>query len=270
MGAKRGSPADTPPTVEELFDLASCVALVTGAGRGIGAAIARRFGEAGAAVAVHYRSSADGAQALVDGLCRDGGRAVALAAELTDGRQVEHLVAQVVEHLGRLDILINNAGIYPLSLLTEMAETEWDAVIDANLKSVFLATQAAARIMIAQGEGGAIVNVASVEGLSPAPAHSHYTSAKAGVLMHTRSAALELGSENIRVNAVSPGLIWRQGLEEEWPEGVQRWRDTAPLGRLGRPEEVADACLFLASPAARWITGTTLLVDGGVLARPVF
>ena len=124
--------------------------------------------------------------------------------------------------------------------------------------------------MIEKGCGGAIVNIASVEGETPAPMHSHYTSAKAGTLMHTRSAALELGPHGIRVNAVSPGLIWREGIEEGWPEGVERWKETAPLGRLGMPDEVADACLFLASPTARWISGASLAVDGGILARSVF
>ncbi|MDQ4078313.1 MAG: SDR family oxidoreductase, partial [Chloroflexota bacterium] len=124
--------------------------------------------------------------------------------------------------------------------------------------------------MIEQGAGGAIVNIASIEAERPAPLHAHYNAAKGGVLMYTRSAALELGPHGIRVNAVSPGLIWREGIEEQWPEGVARWREAAPLTRLGRPEDVADACLFLASPAARWISGTNLVVDGGVLVRPAF
>jgi NAD(P)-dependent dehydrogenase (short-subunit alcohol dehydrogenase family) len=246
------------------------VALVTGAGRGIGAAIARRLADAGAAVAVHYRSSADGAARVVESIAGSGGQAMKVMADVTRAAEVRELLAAVRGALGRLDILVNNAGAYPLSLLTEMSEAEWDAVIDANLKSVFLCTRAAARIMIEQGDGGAIVNIASIEGESPAPMHSHYTSAKAATLMHTRSSALELGQHGIRVNAVSPGLIWRRGLEEDWPEGVERWRATAPLGRLGMPEDVADACLFLVSPGASWITGAALTVDGGVLARPVF
>jgi NAD(P)-dependent dehydrogenase (short-subunit alcohol dehydrogenase family) len=152
-----------------------------------------------------------------------------------------------------------------------MSEEEWDRVVDTNLKSVFLGTQAAARQMKGQDPpGGAIVNIASIEGESPAPLHSHYNAAKAGVIMHTRAAALELGPHGIRVNSVSPGLIWRPGIEEDWPEGVEHWQQAAPLTRLGRPEDVADACLFLASPAARWITGANLRVDGGVLSRPAF
>jgi NAD(P)-dependent dehydrogenase (short-subunit alcohol dehydrogenase family) len=219
--------------VAELLDLTGRSALVTGGGRGIGAAIARRLGEAGAAVVVNFRTSADGAS-------------------------------------GGLDLLVNNAGIYPVSTLLEMDEEEWDAVVDANLKSVHLCTRTAAAWMIEQGKGGAIVNIASIEGHAPAPMHAHYDAAKAGVIMHTRSAAQELGPHGIRVNAVSPGLIHAEGIEEAWPEGVQRWLDAVPLGRMGRRVEVADACLFLASPAAGWITGAVLPVDGGVLSRPVF
>ena len=256
--------------IDKLLDLSGKSVLVTGAGRGIGAGIARRFAEAGAAVVVNYRASAAGAEAVAQEIRDAGGTVAAIQADVTRRAQVEHLVAATVSAHGGLDILINNAGIYPVSTLVEMPEEEWDAVVDANLKSVHLATQAAAARMIEAGTGGAIVNIASVEGHSPAPMHAHYDAAKAGVIMHTRSAAQELGPHGIRVNAVSPGLIWAEGLEENWPEGVERWLAAAPLGRVGQVVEVADACLFLASPAAGWITGAVLPVDGGVLARPAF
>jgi len=262
-------PAAGPP-VARLLDLSGRVVLVTGAGGGLGAAVAARLAEAGAAVAVHYRSSAAGARAVVERVVAAGGRAVALAADLTVAAEVERLTGEAGAALGGLDVLVNNAGSYPVAPLLEMAEGEWDSVVDANLKSVHLCTAAAARRMAQGGAGGAIVNVASVEGVTPAPLHAHYTSAKAGVLMHTRAAAQELGPLGIRVNAVSPGLIWKPGIEEAWPEGVGRWLDAAPLARLGHPVEVADAVLFLASDAARWITGAALAVDGGVLARAVF
>lgn len=258
------------PAVGALLDLSGRVALVTGAGRGIGAAIARRFAEAGAKIVVHYHTSAEGAAAVAEEIVRRGGAAEPLAGDLTDAAETEMLLAQTVARFERLDVVVNNAGIYPVSPLVEMDETEWDAVIDANLKSVHLTTRAVARLFAEQGGGGVIVNIGSVEGLAPAPLHAHYTSAKAGVLMHTRAAALELGPQGTRVNAVSPGLIRAPGIEEAWADGVGRWLAAAPLGRMGEPFEVADACLFLASDAARWITGANLVVDGGILARGVF
>src|SRR5258706_66112 len=130
----------------------------------------------------------------------------------------------------------------------------------------------AARKMIAKGKGasGVIVNITSIEAENPAPSHSHYNAAKGGALMFTRAAAAELGPHGIRVNAVAPGLMWSEDIEQNWPDGVARFRAAAPLGRLGMPEDVADACLFLASPAARWITGASLTVDGGVMAHQIF
>ena len=256
----------TPP-LSTLLDFSDRAVLVTGAGKGIGAGIARRFAEAGADVTVNYHSSAAGARAVVAEIEASGRRAVAVQADASRADDVDRLIERTIQAFGRLDVVINNAGIYPLAPLLEMSDDDWQQSIDANLKSVFVITRAAARRM---GEGGAIVNIASIEGRHPAPLHSHYSSAKAAVLMHTRAAALELGGRGIRVNAVSPGLIWRQGIEQEWPDGVERWHRAAPLKRLGHPDDVADACLFLASPGARWITGIELTVDGGVTSSPIF
>ena len=239
----------------------------TGAGSGLGQGIARRFAEAGARVIVHYRSNREGAQAVVGQI---GPSALALQADLSDEAAVAALVEHAVAAMGRIDVLVNNAGTYPLHGLLEMTASAWDEVINANLRSAFLCTQAVARQMIAQSSGGAIVNITSIEAENPAPLHSHYNAAKAGLAMLTKSSALELGSSGIRVNAVAPGLIWREGIEQAWPDGVERWQRRAPLGRLGMPEDVADACLFLASAAARWITGATLLVDGGVMTQQIF
>jgi NAD(P)-dependent dehydrogenase (short-subunit alcohol dehydrogenase family) len=256
------------PEVGRLLDFSGRVVAVTGAGSGLGQGVARRFAAAGARVVVHYRRAAAGATALVDAIGRD--RAVAVEADLSRPDEAAALVAAAVRDFGRLDALVNNAGIYPLAGVLEMTPAQWDEVVAANLTSVFLCTQAAARQMVAQGGGGAIVNVTSIEARSALPSHSHYSATKAAADAHTRAAAQELGPHGIRVNAVAPGLIWREGIEEMWPEGVARWLDVAPLRRLGRPEDVADACLFLASPAARWITGATLPVDGGALTAPLF
>jgi NAD(P)-dependent dehydrogenase (short-subunit alcohol dehydrogenase family) len=243
--------------------------LVTGAGSGLGSGIALRFAEAGANVAVHYRTSKAHADRLVKQISKLKRKAVEVQADLTRARDVEALFARVVNALGRIDVLVNNAGSYPVSPLLEMTEAEWDSVIAENLRSVHLCTQAAAGLMKKNG-GGAIVNIASIEAENPAPGHSHYNAAKAGVMMYTRTAAQELGHHNIRVNAVSPGLIWREGIEQAWPEGVNAYLRAAPLGRLGMPDDVADACLFLASSAARWITGANLVVDGGVMTHRIF
>lgn len=257
------------PRVRELLDLAGKVALVTGASQNIGAGIARRLAEAGAAVVVHYRSRADGAAGVVDSIVAAGGKAHALQADLAEPSGVDRLISGTLQVFGALDIAINNAGSFPVRPLLEMTFAEWQAMYADNVESAFLCTQAAGRHMRAAG-GGAIVNVASIESLAPAPEHSHYSSAKAAVAMFTRAAAQELGPYGIRVNAVSPGLVARPGIAQDWPDGVERWMKQVPLGRLADAEDVADACLFLASPAARFISGHNLLVDGGMLSAKIY
>ena len=165
---------------------------------------------------------------------------------------------------------MNNAALQPVTPLREMGSADLAELYGANLAAPFHLTQAAARHWREVTRPGCIVNIGSIEGLQPAPGHAHYAATKAALAMFTRAAALEYGEDAVRVNAVLPGLIERDGLDEAWPEGVQRWRATAPLGRLGRPGDVADACLFLASDAARWITGAALVVDGGVSCRPTW
>ncbi|WP_043685754.1 SDR family NAD(P)-dependent oxidoreductase [Streptomyces xylophagus] len=251
------------------------VALVTGAGGGIGRGIALRFAEEGAAaVAVHCRTAVEAAGEVASRVRELGARAVVLQADLTDEDACRGLVREAAEWGGgRLTALVNNAGVQPTQPLDGMTAADWRAVVDANLLSVFACTQAAAEVMREQhgeGGGGTVTHIASIEASAPAPLHAHYSASKAAVVMHARSAALEYGPYGIRVNTVSPGLIDREGLAEAWPEGVRRWREAAPTGRLGRPEDVGDACVFLASSLASWITGHDLVVDGGVLARPTW
>jgi 3-oxoacyl-[acyl-carrier protein] reductase len=258
-----------PLSPRVLLDFRGQRVLVTGAGSGLGSGIALRFAEAGASVAAHYRASKAGARELVASIEKLKRKAVAIQADVSRAADVAKLIQKTVEALGGLEVLINNAGSYPVSPLVEMSEAEWNSVIADNLSSVHLCTQAVARHMM-KNNGGAILNIASIEAENPVPGHTHYNAAKAGVVMYTRTAAQELGRYGIRVNAVSPGLIWREGIEQAWPEGVQAYLRAVPLGRLGQPEDVADACLFLASPAARWITGANLVVDGGVLTNRSF
>ena len=257
----------TIPPVQSLLDFSDQVVVVTGSSRGIGAGIAKRFAEAGAALVVNYRQDEAAARMVVNAINKTGGKAIAVQADVTNRSDLDRLADQTLEAFDRLDVLINNAGLYPLDSLLEMTDEAWDLVVNANLRSVFLSTQVMANTMIDHGIRGVIVNIGSLEAETPAPLHSHYNAAKSGVLMYTRAAAAELGSKGIRVNAVSPGLIWRESLAQDWPEGVKRYEAAAPLNRVGRAEDVADACLFLASPAARWITGINLRVDGGVMSN---
>lgn len=247
------------------------IALVTGAGGGIGRGIARRFAQAGAAVVLHCRTAVKAADEVARGVRESGGRALVLRADLTEEDACRRLVGEAAEWGGgRLTALVNNAGVQPTRELPGMSAAEWRAVVDTNLTSVFACTQAAAEIMRAQDGGGSVTHIASIEASHPAPLHAHYSASKAAIVTHARAAALEYGRFGIRVNTVSPGLIHREGLEEAWPEGVQRWERAAPVGRLGRAEDVGDACVFLASGLASWVSGHDLVVDGGVSARPTW
>ncbi|MFK0292093.1 SDR family NAD(P)-dependent oxidoreductase [Streptomyces sp. NPDC090442] len=262
-GPRPGAPDPALP------DLTGQVALVTGASGGIGRGIALRFAAAGADVVAHYRAGEEAAGALVEEIQRGGGRALALRADLTAEEECHRLVAEAAGWRGRLTALVNNAGVQPTQELTGMSLADWRAVADPNVHSVFACTQAAVPALRAAG-GGTVTHIASIEADRPAPHHAHYCASKAAVVMHARAAALEYGPYGIRVNSVSPGLIARPGLAEDWPEGVARWQRAVPTGRLGRPEDVGDACVFLASPMASWITGHDLVVDGGVSARPTW
>jgi 3-oxoacyl-[acyl-carrier protein] reductase len=251
----------------ELPDLTGTTTLVTGASGTIGRGIALRFAAAGSAVAVHYRRGRASAEELAERIEAAGGRARVFAADLTDDRACHELVDAAAAWTGRLDNLVDNAGIQPVEPLAAMPTSSWRAMLDANLTSAFACTQAAARVM--REAGGSVTHIASIEADRPAPGHAHYAAAKAALVMHARAAALEYGPR-IRVNTVSPGLVDRPGLAADWPEGVDRWHRAAPLRRLGEPADIGNACVFLASPMAAWITGHDLTVDGGVSAHPTW
>lgn len=246
------------PATSELLDLSGETALVTGASGNIGSAIAARLVDAGASLIAHYHRNEAAAVALVDRL----GGADIVQADLSDESAVERMFTSI-----RPSMVVNNAAAQPVTGLGDMTFAEWRAVMSANLDSAFLVTQRVALAWISSGVPGAVVNIGSIEGLDPAAGHGHYATSKAGLMMLTRAAALEFGSANIRVNCVSPGLIDREGLARDWPDGVRRWHDRVPLGRIGSPNDVADAVLFLLSPAARWISGANLVVDGGMSAQ---
>jgi NAD(P)-dependent dehydrogenase (short-subunit alcohol dehydrogenase family) len=252
----------TLPVVKDLLNLQNKVMLVTGSSSGIGVGIARRLHEAGATVVLHCGNNRADAEVVAKEL----GEPVHIVQGDVQ-RDAERLCAEVVAKFGQLNALVNNAGIQPVKMLLEQTPTDIQEMLRVNVEGVMTLTKVAATQMIKQGQGGAIVNISSIEGLQPALAHSHYTTSKAAVLMHTRSSALELGKYGIRVNAVAPGLIDKEGLGTAWPEGVARWQAACPLRRLGTPEDIGDAVLFLISDMARWVTGVTLVVDGGVLTN---
>ena len=246
------------PATGELLDLTGATALVTGASGNIGGAIAERLAEAGASLILHFHRN----ETAVTELAARLGGAEIVQADLADSGAVQELFSVIQPSL-----VVNNAATQPVAGLGDMSFADWRAVLSANLDSAFLVTQQAALAWAAAGVPGAIVNIGSIEGQDPAVGHGHYATSKAGVAMLTRAAALEFGSAQIRVNCVSPGLVDREGLARDWPDGVARWHDRVPLGRIGSAIDVADAVLFLLSPASRWISGANLIVDGGMSAQ---
>ncbi|RTE51942.1 3-oxoacyl-[acyl-carrier-protein] reductase [Arenibacter aquaticus] len=240
-------------------------AIITGASRGIGTGIAQVFAKEGANVAFTYSSSEAPALALEKELTALGIKAKAYKSNAASFEDSEKLVAQVLEDFGgTIDILINNAGITKDNLLMRMGEDDFDSVIEINLKSVFNMTKAVQRTMLKQRKGS-IVNMSSVVGVKGNAGQANYAASKAGMIGFTKSIALELGSRNIRCNAIAPGFIETEMTDKLDEKVVQGWRDGIPLKRGGRPEDVANACLFLASDLSGYITGQVLNVDGGML-----
>ncbi|BDG35109.1 3-oxoacyl-[acyl-carrier-protein] reductase [Saccharococcus caldoxylosilyticus] len=240
------------------------VALVTGASRGIGRAIALELARQGATVAVNYAGSEAKANEVVEEIKKMGQEAVAIQADVSSAEAVERMVKTVLEQFGRIDILVNNAGITRDNLLMRMKEEEWDQVINTNLKGVFHCIKAVTRPMMKQ-RYGRIVNIASIVGISGNPGQANYVAAKAGVIGLTKTAARELASRNITVNAVAPGFITTDMTDSLSDELKADMLKQIPLARFGEPEDVAKVVAFLVSDAASYMTGQTLHVDGGMV-----
>ncbi len=238
--------------------------IITGASRGIGKGIAQVFAKHGANVAFTYSSSEAPALELEKELTSLGVKAKAYKSNAGSFEESDKLVQRVLEDFGGVDVLINNAGITKDNLLMRMGEEDFDSVIEINLKSVFNMTKAVQRTMLKQRKGS-IINMSSVVGVKGNAGQTNYAASKAGMIGFTKSVALELGSRNIRCNAIAPGFIETEMTEKLDEKTVQGWRDAIPLKRGGAPEDVANACLFLASDLSSYVTGQVLNVDGGML-----
>ena len=238
-------------------------ALVTGASKGIGRAIALKFAAHGANVAFTYLSSVEQGQALEAELAALGIKAKGYRSDASDFSQADKLINDVVADFGSLDILVNNAGITMDNLLMRMTEESWDRIMSVNLKSCFNTVKAACKPMMKQ-RGGSIINMTSVVGLKGNAGQANYAASKAGIIGFTKSVALELGSRGIRSNAVAPGFIETEMTGKLDEKVVQSWRDAIPMKRGGAADEVADACVFLASDLASYVTGQVIEVNGGM------
>ncbi len=240
------------------------VALITGASKGIGRAIANKFAENGANVAFTYLSSVEKGEALVSELEAKGVKAKGYRSDASDYTAAQELINEVVADFGQLDVLVNNAGITRDNLLLRMSEEHWDEIMNINLKSCFNTVKASSRTLMKQ-RSGSIINMSSVVGVKGNPGQANYAASKAGIIGFSKSIALELGSRNIRCNVIAPGFIETEMTDALDEKVVQGWRDAIPLKRGGKPEDVADACVFLASDLSTYITGQTIQVDGGML-----
>jgi NAD(P)-dependent dehydrogenase (short-subunit alcohol dehydrogenase family) len=247
-------------------NLNGSTALVTGSDRGIGKGIALELARAGCRVAINYYAEPDLAEATVAELRALGADAFSVQGDVSNASSVEKMFGTVVERFGRLTIHVNNAGVQTWKRLLDVTEAEWDRVIDTNLKGCFLCTQAAARHMKDHG-GGAIVNIGSGCNKVAFPDLVAYTASKGGIEMFTKVAAVELGAHKIRVNCVAPGAVEVERTKLEDPDYAGSWGRITPLGRVGTPADIGRAVAYMVSPAAEFVTGQTIWVDGGLYAR---
>lgn len=252
--------------IEQLFSLKSKVAIVTGGAVNIGRAISETLALAGAKVAVIYHHSSEDAESLSADFQQAGIEHLIFQADISDENQVEKMVGAVIEHFGKIDVLVNNAGIFSLSFQKDLLARGWDEVFDLNLKGLFLSTREVLKTMIKQAEGGVIVNIASINGMHPGFGRTaHYDATKGGVIAYTRSLAAEVAEFGIRVVAVAPGLVDSENLRKYAPQLAEMVEKRTPLRKIAKPEDVANTVLFLSSEAASHITGEIVTVDGGYL-----
>lgn len=247
-----------------MLNLEGKVAIVTGASRGLGRAIAEHFARAGADLVVNYNSTP--CQDLVDYVAQQGRKAIAVQADVSKVADCDRLVDEAIKNFGRLDVLVNNAGITRDTLLMRMDEEAWDSVINTNLKSAYATSKAACRPMM-KARSGVILNISSVSGLMGQAGQANYAASKAGLIGLTKTLARELASRGIRVNAIAPGFIgsdMTEALDDKIREQVT---SQIPMGRFGDPEDIANAALYLASDMGKYVTGATLVVDGGIAMR---
>jgi 3-oxoacyl-[acyl-carrier protein] reductase len=240
------------------------VAIVTGASKGIGTAIAKHLAAEGAAVVVNYSSSKQGADRVVDEIAKQGGKAIAVRANVAKKTEVEHLFSETKKAFGRLDILVNNAGVYEFVPLDSVTEEHFHTHFDVNVLGLLLAIKEATKYF--GSEGGSVINISSSASISAPPTASVYSATKAAVDAITKSLAKELGPRKIRVNAINPGMVETEGLHAAGFVGTdfqKIFEAQSPLGRIGQPDDVAPAVVFLASSDAGWITGETLVISGG-------
>jgi NAD(P)-dependent dehydrogenase (short-subunit alcohol dehydrogenase family) len=245
-------------------------ALVTGASKGIGKSIALALAAAGANVALNYNSDRAGAEAVAVEIREMGRRAAVIQADVGNSDAIERMFAEVLREFAPLTILVNNAGIQTWKPLLDLSESDWDRVMDVNLKGCFLCTQHAARHMRDQKSGGSIVNIGSGCNKVPFPNLANYTASKGGIEMFTKVAATELGQFNVRVNCAAPGAIEIERTKQEAGDYAGTWARLTPLNRIGQPEDVARVVVFLASEASGFVTGQTIWVDGALFTRPAW
>ena len=258
-----------PNAVTNAVDYTGKTVIITGAAQGSGAGIAKRFAEAGADVVITYNRNDKAAQEKVAEFRKMGSKAAAYHLNQLDTETVDTVIQQIYQDYGRIDCLVNNAGIYPHQNVLDMTEQEWDAMMNSNARGAFFVSQSVAKVMKEQG-GGAIINISSINATNPSDTLVHYGASKAAVEMITRGLAHSLGKYGIRVNCIAPGLIDAPGLDRNVPGWRESYSSRAPLGRIATPADMGNVCIFLGSELASFVTGQIISVDGGVLLAPCY